>query len=187
MGFDRYSWDKIDPSNPNAVVASVDDDYISYDDDYVFLVGSSQTWVSRYMILYFCAAMCFVYVGVLDLIGEKNLFHVLMILAGAFGVVAAMLVEKDVYLSNVFSSVSVHFFLLEALTLFGSHKRQRIDVGKTLWLRYSLSFADVLFGVGALLDVIVSQRLAKLVHCPLLIFLMLLARRVWTAVLFLCV
>ena len=137
------------------------DNYVSYDDDYLFQVGNSDTQVSRYMVLYFSAALCFVYVGLLDLIREKRAFHFLMIFAGVNGVISAMLVEKDIFISNIFNALSVHFFLLEAATLFSVHKNQRVgdlpeDHPMKKILKKWLEIGDILFLIGSIIDVFVS-------------------------------
>jgi len=155
LGYDKYSWNGVDPETGETTAT---DDYVSYDDDYVFQVKATGTWVSKYMILYFSAALCFVFVGVLDLIREKHAFHVLMIIAGLAGVASAMMVEKDVRVSDILNLVSVHFFMLEAFTLFGSHKREALATSdsESRFMATLLAFADLLFGVGALVDVIMS-------------------------------
>lgn len=96
-----------------------------------------------------------------------------MILAGVFGVLSAVFVEEDIHLSNDLNICSVSFYLLEALTLFGSHKRGAVtfDVGNLG--RGLLLFGDLCFVVGALLDVIVRfplcgpflSNLARQVQC----------------------
>ena len=142
LGYDEYSWDDINSGAGN---------------DYVFQVGSSDAWVSKYQILYFFAALSFLVVGVVDLVCERRVFHVLMILAGAFGVVSAVYVEEDVRLSNILNSVSVHFYLLEGITLFGEHKRVGITAESGKWMKRSIMFGDFEFILGALLDVIVRS------------------------------
>jgi hypothetical protein len=156
LGYDQYSWDEVDPTTGESI--SSGDEYVSYDDDYVFQVAATGTWVSRYMILYFVAALCFVFVGALDLIREKHAFHILMIIAGLTGVASAMLVEKDVQVSNILDCISVHFFFLEATTLFGSHRRAAISTTNTTpkLAILALAFADLNFVLGSLIDVIVS-------------------------------
>jgi predicted outer membrane lipoprotein len=42
---------------------------------------------------------------------------IFFILAGAFGLVSAFLLEEDEHLSKVFNLVSVHLFLLDAVGL----------------------------------------------------------------------
>ncbi|KAL7537925.1 hypothetical protein ACHAXR_008164 [Thalassiosira sp. AJA248-18] len=147
LGYDKNSWDNAE---------SAVDAYISYDDDYVFQVDSlDDVWVSRYQILYFFASLSFVFVGAIDLFQERHAFHLLMILAGVFGVVSAVYVEEDIRLSNIYNCVSVHFFLLEALTLFGEHKRRQADVEAGKWLKVTLMFGDLAFILGSLFDVII--------------------------------
>lgn len=58
LGYDRSTWDGVETD-----VGSYG--YISYDDDYVFQVDSSDVWVSEYQIVYFSAALSFAIVGVL--------------------------------------------------------------------------------------------------------------------------
>lgn len=156
LGYDEYTWNEVDPLTGESTATG--DDYVSYDDDYVFEVKSTGTFVSRYMILYFSAALCFVFVGVLDLIREKRAFHLLMIIAGGNGVVSAMLEEKNIHVSNILNSVSVHFFLLEAFTLFGEHRRAAIstaDAGSN-FVKGAIAIADGNFLLGSLVDVVVS-------------------------------
>lgn len=176
FGYDRYSWDGVDPVT-GAIIMSGMDDYVSYDDDYVFRVKIGKnsingmdvySHVSRYQILYFFAATCFVLVGIFDLIIERHAFHVLMILAGVFGVVSSVYVEDNLRLSNICNCVSVHFFLLEAVTLFGEHKKyRRVGVGvggaedeeeeeEERWMKNCGTLGDLEFVLGSLIDVVVS-------------------------------
>jgi len=153
LGYDKQSWDTAEGSTVAAAAGA----YESYDDDYVFQVGSSgDVWVSRYQILFFFAALCFVGVGVLDLLRERHAFHTLMILAGVFGVVSAVYVEEDIRLSNIFNCVSVHLFLFEAVTLFGEHKRSAISSEAPKWVKRCGVLGDLEFIVGAFVDVILS-------------------------------
>jgi len=156
LGYDKCSWDGIDPTT-GAALKSSDDDFVSYDDDYLFQVGpaDADVWVSKYQILYFFAALCFLIVGILDLIRERHSFHLLMICAGLFGVLSAVYVEEDIRLSNILSAVSVHFFLLEGVTLFGQHKRSAITVEADGWVTSTIMYGDLFFALGALIDVIV--------------------------------
>eukprot|EP00585_Thalassiosira_rotula_P010783 CAMPEP_0196136300 /NCGR_PEP_ID=MMETSP0910-20130528/4651_1 /TAXON_ID=49265 /ORGANISM="Thalassiosira rotula, Strain GSO102" /LENGTH=1111 /DNA_ID=CAMNT_0041396565 /DNA_START=109 /DNA_END=3444 /DNA_ORIENTATION=+ len=155
LGYDKYSWDGIDPITGDAVL---DDDFVSYDDDYVFSfqVGSSDVWVSQYQILYFVAASSFLLVGVLDLIRERHMYHILMIIAGASGVVSAIFIEQNIRVSNIVSSISVHFYLMEALTLFGEHKRYAVTEDSGKWMARSIMIGDATWVLGSLLDVILS-------------------------------
>jgi hypothetical protein len=148
LGYNEESWNN--GGDPAA-------DYVSADDDYVFQVGNSDVWVSQYQIIYFFAALSFVLVGFLDLFREKHWFHILMILAGFFGLLSSIYVEYNVYYSNIFSSVSVHFFVFEALTLFGEHNARRESARDVPnWMKNLAMLGDLEFILGALIDVVLS-------------------------------
>ena len=148
LGYDEESWDNEEVH---------EDAYESVDDDYIFQVsGFADVWVSRYQIIYFFAALSFVFVGVLDLIRERVFFHMLMILAGLFGVASSVYVEEDIHVSNIFNSISVHLFLLEGITLFYDHNRVKISAKAGKWMKRSVKLADFEFALGAFVDVIVS-------------------------------
>lgn len=153
FGYDKASWDADDPENPYVA-------YQSYDDDYLFPVNGdqeSELWVSRYQILYFFAALMFVITGFLDMFRERSLFHVLMILAGVFGLLSAIFVEGDARTSNILNLVSVHFFMAESFYLFGAHKRAEVAAGDHLrCMMTAMVFGDLQFVLGAVLDVVLS-------------------------------
>ena len=153
FGYDKASWDAVDPDNPYVA-------YESYDDDYLFPVNGDQEsdlWVSRYQILYFAAAFMFVITGLLDIFREKCFFHILMLLAGAFGLASAIFVEGDVRISNILNLVSVHFFAAESFYLFGSHKSAEVAAGDHLrCLMTAMVFGDLQFALGAVLDAALS-------------------------------
>ena len=151
LGHDKESWD--------ADTCPGVGDFVSYDDDYVFQVGPPEEdiWVSTYQIIYFFAALCFVFDGLLDVIRTRHVIHILMMLAGIFGVVSAIYVEEDIRLSNIFECVSVHLFLGEAFAFFGEHKRMALSVDHPKWIQKSVLLADAEFTLGALLDVIVRR------------------------------
>ncbi|KAL7474578.1 hypothetical protein ACHAW6_000549, partial [Cyclotella cf. meneghiniana] len=110
--------------------------------------------VSEYQVLYFFAALCFVFTGILDLAVEKAPLHVLMILAGSFGVASAVFVE-DVRLSNNLNAVSVHLFLFEGVGLLSKVRdRELLEEGK--WTKRLMIFAGSEFLLGAIIDVMLS-------------------------------
>jgi len=148
LGYSKESWD-VEDLALSALIGT--------DDDYVFQVGgsTSDVWVSEYQILYFFAALSFVFVGILDLVRDRHIFHILMILAGVFGVISAVYVEENFYLSDVFNCVSVHLYLLESFLLYGEHKRSAISTEAPKWMKYSNISGDLAFVIGALIDVIV--------------------------------
>jgi hypothetical protein len=140
------------------------------DDDYYLFATKNGVWVSKYQILYFVAALCFVVSGVVDFIQKQgSLLSVIFILAGCFGLVSAMLVEEYEYLSAVFDSVSAHLFMVEALGLFMYHrhievmiangaaasasKHQQVLMSRVYCL---LRLADGSFIAGTWMDVVLS-------------------------------
>jgi len=163
IGYNEEKWDGSttdggDGGADGDTTDAVEADFVSYDDDYLFQVGDTDTWVSKYQVLYFFAALSFVFVGILDLIRTKEMKHIVMILAGISGVVSAILVEVDVYTSNVMNSISVHGYLLEGLWVVadvGNILRNAVGDSVTRGEQIML-FAGSLFVTGAFLDVIVS-------------------------------
>ena len=166
LGYNQQIWDQ-DESG-----ASVAASYVSVDNDYIFLAPASNTWVSRYMILYFAAALCFVFVGIIDFCRAPSnaLFHINMILPGLFGLASAMLLEKHRLASNVLNLISVHFFLFEGLNICrvrfqlnvpnqrkGANNAEAMPLTSDLWwVPTVLVLADVCFVAGAVMDVVLS-------------------------------
>jgi len=119
-------------------VTNADDDYTWYEwynnsafpvDDIVWLprianedADGYEPYVSKYMILYFFAAFGFLITGVMEVILAHKYFwyrmlYYLMIIAAAFGMVSAVLTNKDPFWSNVTSAISVHIWALEAIII----------------------------------------------------------------------
>jgi hypothetical protein len=172
LGFYQAAWDNVADHQASTIATNT---YVSTDDDYVFFVPSRQAYVSRYMILYFAAALCFVVTGTIDYLRDRKLFHLCMILGGLSGLVSAMLIERDRTASMVMNLISVHLFLLDGLIVVKKRiqsLRQKplkecldedeISVPDTtllsgLWWIPTLHItADFFFVIGALMDVILS-------------------------------
>ncbi|KAL7516695.1 hypothetical protein ACHAWX_001682 [Stephanocyclus meneghinianus] len=154
FGYDEASWNAGGNPELEALLRETGGEYISNDDDYLFQVAFSDIWVSEYQVLYFFAALCFVFTGILDLAVEKAPLHVLMILAGSFGVASAVFVE-DVRLSNILSAVSVHLFVFEGVGLLSKVRdRELLEEGK--WTKRLMIFASSEFLLGAIIDVMLS-------------------------------
>jgi hypothetical protein len=113
FGYNEASWNADGDPELEALLIAAGGKYTSNDDDYVFGLGPSNIQVSEYQIFYFFAALCFLILGMLDFVREKAPFHLLMTLAGAFGVASAIFVEEDIRISNILDCVSVHLFLFE--------------------------------------------------------------------------
>jgi hypothetical protein len=86
-----------------------------------------------------------------DLAREKALFHLLVILAGLFGILSAVYLEENLNLSNILDCISVHLFLLEGVL---SVKRGLTDHDS--WYKILIIFADSEFICGAVIDVVLS-------------------------------
>lgn len=155
FGYDEASWNADGDAELEALLVAAGGQYVSNDDDYIFTVGDSGAQVSEYQMLYFSAACCFLLMGLLDVVRENAPFHILMVLAGLFGVISAVYVEENLHLSNIFDCVSVHLYLLEGVALLmQSMKRDRRGIEK--WYKQLVLFADSEFITGAFLDVMVS-------------------------------
>ena len=159
LGYEKWSWDGTDPVTGNATKPWAHLELYGFDDDYLFDADPSEAevWVSQYQVLYFFAALCFLLTGLLELYIERHVFHIFMVLAGAFGMASAIFVESDVMLSNIFNAVSVHLYLLEGLSWFSDFRRSAFEVEYGKWMNRFIMLADLEFVLGALADVIVRK------------------------------
>jgi hypothetical protein len=168
-------------------VLNADDDYTwnmeapFVGDDYVFAVKNDSVWVSHYQMLYFSGALCFVISGLLDCIKEPGWLGVTLILAGCFGLISAMLVEKNAYQSAIFNSVSVHLFLLDAVGLFFSRGAAGAIFANNPTLQRYVRLGDVFWIMGTLIDVVLSYYYVfetdGLIHAQMAVF----AATLWLA------
>ena len=163
LGYNLQLWNGIGEDGENLLTE--DDDYVSYDydDDYVMQVSNLDVWISKYQIYYFFAALSFVFVGFLDLTREKLKFHILMILAGIFGVMSAVYIEADIRISSILNCVSVNLYLFEGIALFGDYKRASMTDDAPQWMKRTVMLGNLEFIIGALLDVIVSCSLSFII------------------------
>lgn len=153
LGYDQISWDSGGDTNLEALLVASGGSYVSSDDDYIFRVGSSKYDVSEYQLLFFLASLCFVFLGIIDLARQNAPFHLLMILAGVFGVASAVFIEENIHLSNSLDCVSVHLFAFEAVALLFKDRMKEYD---EKWIRQAVLLADWQFLAGAFLDIVVS-------------------------------
>lgn len=154
LGYDEASWNASGDDELQALLAAAGGQYISQDDDYVWEVGPADIQVSEYQILYFFAALCFLGLGLLDVAREKEPFHLLMVLAGIFGVVSAIFIEENIHLSNILDCFSVHLFLLEGVAVLVQSTKRDMSC-EAGWYTRLIIFADSEFITGAFLDVVV--------------------------------
>jgi hypothetical protein len=116
-------------------------------------VSTAGIWVSRYTTLYFLAALCFLLTGFLDYCQEPGIVAAIFIMAGAFGVASATVSEKDVRLSEILNSVSVHLFCLEAIS---QYLYRHWLAEASVYLKYFVHFGDGCWIVGSFMDVVLS-------------------------------
>ena len=126
-----------------------------------------EPYVSKYMILYFFAALGFIVTGVIEVIlARKHFWYRMlyygMIIAASFGFVSAILTNKDPLWSNICSAISVHIWALEAILIFvqrcrgeysdtENYDKQEGFLG--LSIRTWFYIADVSFLIGTVGDV----------------------------------
>lgn len=155
MSVEDLSWWKYALKVPDEVLEAEDDwtwyawynvtEVDAWEDDYVFAVNNEH-WVTRYMMLYFSAALSFLATGFLDWWNYREWFSVIMIIAAIFGIVSSFFVVENERLSIIFNSVSVHLFALEAITIICTRQTKK----------YWLYTGDVLFLAGTVIDVVLS-------------------------------
>jgi len=108
--------DYVFPARPFQAAAETDQEVLE-------TTTTTTAWVSRYQILYFAAAFCFLVTGSLEVLlavthgypWTTKVLYGIMVLASLFGIGSSMLVEWDSHLSSILNSVSVHLFALEAI------------------------------------------------------------------------
>ena len=104
---------------------------------------------TKFMFLSLFAAFLFSIVGLIDLIILPRIMGGIMILAGVFGILSVAI--QDSLASKVMNCISVHLFLLEAVSQF---ILKRSETGRLL--RFYLRSGDLFWIFGSLTDVILS-------------------------------
>jgi hypothetical protein len=150
VGYDQVLWD--DPPTQN----NLDDVYDALDDDSL-IITESGWWIGTATVLWFSASFCFVLVGFLDLFREKHYFHMLIVLAGVTGCVGAFYLENNDQISAIFDTISSHLFFLEAIKMM-FFDEDILDKGAANWMYRLLFSADLMFLIGALIDIVVSSQ-----------------------------
>jgi len=166
-------------------ITMADDDYTwvewynnsFFEDDIVWLpkiananAPGIEPYVSKYMLLYFCAAFGFLITGVIEIVLARKspmsvrLLYYLMMLAAIFGLVSAILTNKDPFWSAVCNCWSTNLWALEAIFIVaqrinGSGDIAEYDDGQKIcnWsiLKW-LWIADISFLIGTFGDAISS-------------------------------
>jgi hypothetical protein len=98
-------------------------------------------------------ALGFVVCGLIEFCNEMGTFHVFLILAGIFGVIAEVLDGYKQPSSVHFNFLSNHMFLLESIKIFIQHKS--FFETKMVWIT-ALLIADFSFFFGATIDTVLA-------------------------------
>lgn len=166
-------------------VTYADDDYTWMDwynntafaeDDIVWLprianadAPGIEAYVSKYMILYFLAALGFMITGAIEIVLSRKaivwvrVLYYLMFLAAAFGLVSAILTNKSPLWSNITNLLSTNLWALEAIFIV-FQRLQGTDEGmmyeeEKIWgwgIKKWFWVADISFLIGTLGDAITS-------------------------------
>lgn len=167
-------------------VNNADDDYSWYqwynetafpEDDIVWLprianadAPGYEPYVSKYMILYFLAALGFMITGVIEIVLARGysmmiqILYYIMLLAACFGMVSAILTNKSPLWSNIANCASCNLWALEAIVIVaqrlrGSGEAAEYDEGTKMlcWnIRTWFWIADISFLIGTVGDALTS-------------------------------
>ncbi|KAL3784731.1 hypothetical protein ACHAW5_001598 [Stephanodiscus triporus] len=165
LSVEDYKYAKELLSLPTYVMTADDDatfySYIAenddhnYEDDYVPGMQMNGAPVSTYQIFFLVGSLCFAIAGMLDIINERDLWHSFRLLAGVFGVASAVYISGiDFHLSNIFNLVSVHFYLLDSLTMLRHDRCCAVTMESGKWTKRYLLFGDLAYFSGSVIDVV---------------------------------
>jgi len=127
----------------------------------------------KYKNLYIAAAISFIMVGFLDCCILRKFYPLLFVVAGVFGLLSAIYTLRNPWYSVIFSSVSIHFFFLEAMALLwncvngtgdggggghylGGEGNDGKDGGRGGGRPKGLIVADVSFLIGSTIELVLS-------------------------------
>jgi len=149
-----------------------------YDDDSYFWqpkiananLPGYESYVSRYMILYFFAALGFVITGVIELLQDRKctigtrVIYYLMILAALCGWISAILTNRNAFWSNFFNLLSCTLWALDGITIVGQRFRGISEADDyedgvrfcCMSIKAWFWIADISFLLGTLGDAITS-------------------------------
>ena len=128
------------------------DDVVFWDQFYweADVLFGREIWVSRSQVVYFLAALCFVLLGIIDLMYQPGfLLGLTILLAGMNDLVSAMLYTYNEWLSNVFSAIAVHMFFLGAVEIVYFYWKSP----ESHWIMW---LGDLMFLAGTFIDVVLS-------------------------------
>jgi len=105
--------------------------------------------------LLFFASSCMLLVGVLNWLRERQVYHIWMVQGGVFGILGAITLEFSDFAALLLQTVSTHCFLIQAFFMIKLRQSIRPVTGMK-GVFFALWGADVLFAIGALMQVILT-------------------------------
>jgi hypothetical protein len=166
----EYLWVKNLQPIPINVLTSIDDyatwyttmtDYdVTYDDDNLIQIGTTEYQITKYQFIYLIASECFALAGLLDIIDERKLYNLFCLFGGLFGMVAAIVLSVNEFASSIANAISIHLYLFDAIGILWRHNMLS-GTGDSI-LENSISITIVIiiglmsYLLGTLSDVIVS-------------------------------
>jgi len=164
----EYLWVKNLQPIPIDVLTSFDDDAtwyttmtdydVTYDDDNLLQIGTTEYQITKYQVIYFIASFCFALAGLLDIIDERRWYNLFRLFGGLFGMVSAIVLPVNELASSVTNAISVHLYLFDAICILWRH----CMLSGTTNMLTSISITIVIiiglmsYLLGTLSDVIVS-------------------------------
>jgi hypothetical protein len=116
---------------PINVLTSIDDDAtwyttmtdydVTYDDDNLIQIGTTEYQITKYQVIYFIASFCFALAGLLDIIAERRWYNLFRLFGGLFGMVSAIVLSVNELASSMTNAISVHLYLFDAIGILWSH------------------------------------------------------------------
>jgi hypothetical protein len=166
-----YLWVKNLQPIPINVLTSFDDDAtwyttmtdydVTYDDDSLIQIGTTEYQITKYQFIYFIASECFALAGLLDIIDERKLYNLFRLFGGLFGMVSAIVLPVNEFASSMTNALSVHLYLFDAIGILWRHYMLSSGTRDSM-LENSISITIVIiiglmsYLLGTLSDVVVS-------------------------------
>lgn len=164
-----YLWVKNLQPIPIDVLTSFDDDAtwyttmtdydVTYDDDNLIQIGTTEYQITKYQVIYFIASFCFALAGLLDIIDERKLYNLFRLFGGLFGMVSAMVLSVNELASSITNAISVHLYLFDAIGILWRY--YVTGTANSMLSSISVTIAIIIglmsYLLGTLSDVVVSD------------------------------
>lgn len=165
LGYTQVLWDEAQNGDYDITDNATPSESAGQDDDYPVVGGTATATDSAAadddleddegdnFAVDLMAAICFLMVGVLNWLRERQVFHIWMVQGGVFGILAALCMNWSDFASLLLQTVSVHCFLLEAVFMLKLRATLRPVEGLET-MSYALWGADLLYAAGAIIQVV---------------------------------